>query len=346
MASGRTAPVATVLAIAAGLLVAAEPARGQTQAVTVPAGWPLIPTGSNGQPLPVGEQFRLLFVTSSGIKANSIGIGPYNAFVRNKAAGNAALAGFSGKFSALISVKAATVAGSVDARDNTATTGTGVPIYWLNGAQVADDYADFYDGNWDSQAARNVAGDAHSPYLIWTGSKADGTKKDYGSVGTVYVTTGQLSRAKEIDSSVKAPSGGSLSLYALSPVITVAAAPTQDSTPPTAKLFTRSRGTQNASFEININFDENVTGLQLSAIEVTNGEASNLQGQGARYTITVTPSEDTSGSLTVTVTVSVPENVATDSDGDLNEASPPCPVEIVDLDPRCRPRPNHRPRSR
>ena len=35
---------------------------------------------------------------------------------------------------------------AVDARDNTKTTGTGVPIYWLNGAKVANNYADFYDG--------------------------------------------------------------------------------------------------------------------------------------------------------------------------------------------------------
>ena len=34
-----------------------------------------------------------------------------------------------------------------DARDNTSTTGTGVAIYWLNGAKVADHYADFYDGS-------------------------------------------------------------------------------------------------------------------------------------------------------------------------------------------------------
>ena len=183
--SGRTAPVAAVLVIAAGLLIAAEPARGQTQAVTVPAGWPLIPTGSDGQPLSVGGQFRLLFVTSSVIKANSIAIGPYNAFVRNKAAGNPALAAFSGRFGALISVKTATIQGSVDARDNTATTGTGVPIYWLNGAKVADGYADFYDGSWDSHAGRNEAGGAHKPYLIWTGSNDDGTKKSYGAIGTV-----------------------------------------------------------------------------------------------------------------------------------------------------------------
>ena len=330
MASGRTAPVTAVLAIAAGLLIAAEPARGQTQAVTVPAGWPLIPTGSDGQPLSVGEQFRLLFITSSGIKANSIAIGPYNGFVRGKAAGNAALAGFSGKFSALISVKAATVAGSVDARDNTATTGTGVPIYWLNGARVADDYADFYDGSWDSLAARNEAGYEQRSYLIWTGSKADGTKKDYGSVGTVYVTTGRLSKGKEIDSDVKMRSVGSLPLYGLSPAITVVAAPTQDSTPPKVKLLSRSRGTQNAPFEININFDENVTGLQLSEIEVTNGEASNLRGEGARYTVTVTPSEDTSGSLTV----KVPAAAVTDAAGNANTEAAQLTVPIDTRKPR------------
>ena len=43
-----------------------------------------------------------------------------------------------------------------DARDNTATTFTssdkGVPIYWLNGNKVADEYEDFYDGSWDDEA--------------------------------------------------------------------------------------------------------------------------------------------------------------------------------------------------
>ena len=328
----RAALAAAVLAFAAGLPIAAEPARGQTQSADVPAGWPLIPTGSDGQPLSVGEQFRLLFVTSSAIKANPIAIGPYNAFVRKKAAGNAALAGFSGKFSALVSVKAATVQNSIDARDNTATTGTGVPIYWLNGAKVADDYANFYDGGWDSHAGRNEAGGAHQPYLIWTGSNDDGTKKDHGSIGTVYVTAGHLSTGKEIDSGVTVPRGGSLPLYGLSPVITVVAAPTQDSTPPTAKLFRRSIGTQNAPFEIDINFDENVTGLQLSEIEVTNGEASNLRGEGARYTVTVTPTEDTSGSLTVTV----PVGAVNDAAGNANTEAAQLTVPIDTRRPRVR----------
>ena len=39
----------------------------------------------------------------------------------------------------------------VAAKDNTNSHGTGVPIYWLEGDKVADDYADFYDASWDSR---------------------------------------------------------------------------------------------------------------------------------------------------------------------------------------------------
>ena len=47
---------------------------------------------------------------------------------------------------------------TVDAIDNTGTTGTGVPIYWLDGDKVADDYADFYDGSWDSSSPTTETG--------------------------------------------------------------------------------------------------------------------------------------------------------------------------------------------
>ena len=61
---------------------------------------------------------------------------------------------------------------AVDARDNTATTYTsadkGVPIYWLNGTKVADQYEDFYDGSWDDQVnAKDESGnDRVSPLAI------------------------------------------------------------------------------------------------------------------------------------------------------------------------------------
>ena len=97
----------------------------------------------------------------------------YNETVRTalRYRGHRSIRSHRGEFAAVVSTTA------VDARDNTGTTGTGVPIYWLNGHKVADDYSDFYDGAWDSIIARDESGglvydlqDVH----VWTGSTADG----------------------------------------------------------------------------------------------------------------------------------------------------------------------------
>ena len=76
----------------------------------------------------------------------------------------------------------------MDARDNTNTTHTvsnpGLPIYWLNGDKVADDYADFYDGTWDTEASiRDEFGSTVSAPSdgVWTGSANDGTEYFSGS---------------------------------------------------------------------------------------------------------------------------------------------------------------------
>ena len=70
-----------------------------------------------------------------------------------------------------------------DARQITDTTwdesDRGVPIYWLNGARVADDYADFYDGAWADEAnPTNDIGEPHSlaDPVPWTGTDHDGTE--------------------------------------------------------------------------------------------------------------------------------------------------------------------------
>ena len=59
------------------------------------------------------------------------------------------------------------------------STDRGVPIYWLNGARVADDYADFYDGVWADEAKpRNGSGTLYSlaDPAPWTGTDHDGTE--------------------------------------------------------------------------------------------------------------------------------------------------------------------------
>ena len=148
-----------------------------TQSMTVPVDWALIPdTDGNGPDFTTGQSFQLLFITSDTRNAASTDIGTYNLAVQNTASnaigsGMMPIADFSHQFRALISTR------EVDARDNTATTGNGVPIYWLNGDKVADDYDNFYDGEWDSQIGKNERGSdiTDTTLQVWTGSLPDGT---------------------------------------------------------------------------------------------------------------------------------------------------------------------------
>ncbi len=160
------------------LLGLSAPAVAQTLladgSYEVSPNWALKPSG-----LQSGDKFRLMFVTSTGRFAGSTNIAHYNTFVQDRAkAGHTAIRPYGGKFKAVASVSA------ISARDNTGTTGTGVPIYWLNGAKIADDYADFYDGNWDSYARKNEHGSGAPSNRVWTGSNNNGTKESARLLGT------------------------------------------------------------------------------------------------------------------------------------------------------------------
>ena len=144
--SGRRAAAAVLLVAFAALGALPLQAQAQTPPTEVPSDWPLTPTG-----LATDDTFRLLFLSSTKRKASSSDIADYNTFIQNRvAAGHAAIQAYGEGFR-VVGCTAAT-----DARDNTGTTytasDTGVPIYWLNGVQAADDYEDFYDGSWDEEA--------------------------------------------------------------------------------------------------------------------------------------------------------------------------------------------------
>ena len=150
--------------------------RAVPPATLIPANWSLIPTG-----LGVGDKFRLIFLSSTKRNAAASSISTYNNFVKDRAAaGHADIQAYSDGFR----VVGCTTA--VDARDNTYTTYTtddmGVPIYWLNGNKVADDYEDFYDGDWDDEANdKNESGTdgpdtSQSGNYPWTGCADDGTE--------------------------------------------------------------------------------------------------------------------------------------------------------------------------
>ena len=187
------------------LPLAAPPPAG----LTVPWDWAHLPVGPDGGPrFKDGDSFRLLFVTVGDRDAASPNIGEYNRFVQAEApvAGSRALISTEG----------------VEARDNTATTGTGsVPIWWLGGDKVADDYADFWDGSWDSQAGRSAHGDERSSAMVWTGSISNGRYALGKAAGEAQVQWGWLARAGKAVSFGYRGAQVRLSLYGLTPVITV-----------------------------------------------------------------------------------------------------------------------------
>ena len=211
------------LSLLAGL---AAPAAAQTPTAnpdgsyTVPIDWPLIPSG-----LRQGDKFRLLFVTSTTLTLSSSNIGTYNTYVQNRAAtGHTDIRPYSLQFRVLGSTSA------VDARDNTETTGTGVPIYWLDGEKVADNYADFYDGSWDSQAGTTETGGSPTGggtnINVWTGSANDGTEffssGSSRAIGQSQVRYGRLnSSGRQISFATDNVGHSGRHLYALSPVFVV-----------------------------------------------------------------------------------------------------------------------------
>ena len=135
--------------------------------VDAPRNWSLLPEGLNA-----GDEFRLLFLTPSGHQPYSTDIEYYNNIVQAHAAdGHADVRAYSSWFRVLGSTP------DVDARDNTGTTGTGVPIYWLDGNKVAEDYADFYDDTWDDERNPTTRdGTTRPPGPVWSGSEHDGTE--------------------------------------------------------------------------------------------------------------------------------------------------------------------------
>ena len=163
--------------------------------ITVPIGWSLTPSGLVG-----GDKFRLMFRTGTGsLSPNSSDIEVYNMYVQGQANASNAHADIKA-YHSWFRVLGSTA--DVDARDNTQTTSsdTNAAIYWLNGAKVADNYGDLYDGSWDSEAAADRRGSSSSAErLFWTGTTNSGQEAFSGSnsraLGQSIVSFGRLNGA-------------------------------------------------------------------------------------------------------------------------------------------------------
>ena len=209
----------------------------------------------NSGELDGGELFRVMFVTyldhtapfcaprpgapvdqRCGVDSRRT-IEEYNAFVQQQAR----LGGWwrnpiggarrSSGFRALVSTD------RMDARDNTFTRFVysdddddtndelGMPIYWLQGKKLADNYQDFYDGTWSNPAAgRDGWGHPFdlTHFEVATGSRDDGAVDPTGFMGE---SGGDVVRAGPGEGGLQGASlldvGQGLRIYALSPIFEV-----------------------------------------------------------------------------------------------------------------------------
>ena len=184
-ARARRGGGALLPAALAAIIAVSLPVQSHAQ-TSVPHDWSLKPSG-----LDTSDKFRLLFVSSTKRNANPSDIAIYNTFVQTRAAaGHTDIQAYSAGF------KVVGCTATVDATDNTGTTGTGVPIYWLDGDKVADDYADFYDGSWDSRSPTTETGASvttTSTDGVITGCSAIGTDGGATLGGNISVSMGNPS---------------------------------------------------------------------------------------------------------------------------------------------------------
>ena len=194
----------------------------QAAVITMPSG------------LSAGDQYRLVFVSSTTIDATSSDIDIYNAHVTAAAALNTDLATFAGTIEQTTTWTAMVSAGTTTAladnvRDNTSTTGagTGIGIYTLDGASIATSYTDLWDNSLTNPLNINESGILLDT-TVWTGSSASGITSSAGPLGSGTSRFGQSQRYSGnptaswwFNRSGTTVQSTSRSLYAISGILTV-----------------------------------------------------------------------------------------------------------------------------
>ena len=164
-----------VLSLLATILfvVGASAWSGDAKAqIVVPNDWAAKPSG-----LTAGQQFRLIFVTSTTTTAQTHNELQYDTHVQDAVDANPALRPheYKSKFKALISTcrkDDENILRTVrHAINHVQMTGTGVPVYWVGGSKVADNYNDFWDGSWDNEALANLRDERGRAVRLGTGSE-------------------------------------------------------------------------------------------------------------------------------------------------------------------------------
>ncbi|MYC36644.1 MAG: hypothetical protein F4X66_06985, partial [Chloroflexi bacterium] len=199
------------------------PTANDDGSYTVPRDWPLKPAGLNP-----GDEFRLVFVTSTRHTAASSDIAHYDAIVQNAITnnGHADIRAYGSLFKVVGSTS------TVDARDHVrmnpgTSSHVDAPVYWLNGKIGASGKSGFWSPHWQNWAFgdyRAETGALPTRFSTpFTGTAVDGQKDPtdhFGSTGS-HVRHGSprsgIGAVSPIYSSLSGHMNDPQALYGISP---------------------------------------------------------------------------------------------------------------------------------
>ncbi len=138
--------------------------------------------------------------------------------------------------------------------------------------------------------------------LVITNGTASNLQVDNG----VYLAT--ITPAEDGNVSVSIASGSINDLAGNSNALDSNLSILFDGTVPTANISSETISPTNGAFDIAITFSEEITGLELSDLQVINGTVDNLSGEGDTYSATVSPASD--GEITITLPASSVSDLA------------------------------------
>ena len=190
-----------------------------TMMIVAPALAQVVPVPTSLDP---GDEYRLVFVTSSRTQATSTVIADYNTFVTGVANTQPELAALGANWFVIGTT------GNVHARDNTGTLPTGaggtlgVPIFRVDDTKFVDSNDDLWDGDVDVPLSVRQDGTSAGAEAVWTGTSTDGTNDGGFLLGAGATSVGDppASNVDWIDSMAAAPSTQNRRLYAMSGILT------------------------------------------------------------------------------------------------------------------------------
>jgi len=170
-----------------------------------------------------GSQYLLAFETSDTIFASSSAISDYNTFAMSEAAMNSALPATG--WSALASTEAVSAVNNISCLPGCAS----LPVYNVDGTQIASSLKKLLKGNWDGgNAIESQSGDPTAGAYVWTGSTDGGTTAANAALGDPFTELGlDWQDLYQIDAGYYGVSvAGAKPIYALSDVQTIPGPPT------------------------------------------------------------------------------------------------------------------------